>query len=566
MSAFEEEKSKAQQSLENSDKGKESTVADFHPTDGEPEVIETPYTKESFKEALQSKDNDAVSSMLNGLNLKDAKEIASDSELMGLVESLDETIRNSVYDKIYMGIEDVDTLCKIAYKRFGVAFGTKYSDDEKALKYADTLLRSVVTNNQHASYRATQTETMETIEKPWTLNGAQHLYSVYSRAPEAHLQNLKIVMTTNATTGGFGGLANSKYGVYLLTYNDSEIDTALETSLMYHSKHDENGEKLYNTDLGLSVDENDGTYGLNLFDETAAHEFGHVVDYTHSPVYSETEEFRKLSGWKEYYVRSEEGAEDVVKDLRSYMPKPDPENLSGDKDAADIIDMIAGELVMDDAASEDKIAAKVDDFLNSNSPSLSTEDMSGESESIEDMEKRLKELNQEWIKNSSSEIFSQIRALQTKITHAKRRQKSDPVVNAYMDKNNPDADAFANSLKSAPILKHITRVTSSKSPWFYHEPFNELEGRQIHSDYHSGKWFSYDMKARSNKISSYQFSDPAEEFAELYASYMAADESTRKTPEPYKTWFEEHVLKDATAQQSSEQKEGKKKKWWQFWK
>ena len=104
------------------------------------------------------------------------------------------------------------------------------------------------------------------------------------------------------------------------------------------------------------------------------------------------------------------------------------------------------------------------------------------------------------------------------------------------------------------------------------------------------------MKARSNKISNYQFSNPAEEFAELYASYMATDEATRKTPEGHKKWFEENVLTekppqeildaagvtpetgtttdtstDTTTDTGSKDKEKekdkkKKKKWWQFWK
>ena len=591
MSAYEQEQSKSQQSLESANQESSSQAA-MSVAESEPEAAESVYSREAFLSALQSKDAAGISSQLNGLSLDSAKEIASDSQLMGLIENLDKAVRDSVYDKIYIGISDVDQLCKIAFKRLGVAFGTKYSDDEEAKKNAESLLKTVVTDNRYASYRAKGGDTMETIEKAWPIEGAQHLYAVFSRCPEAHLKKLKIVMASDIDSGGgAGGLAYSSLGVYLMCYSNNSIDSILDTSHMFHSKHDEKG----NMTVGgvrISSDKDDANYGLNRFDQVAAHEFGHVVDYGHSPAHSSTDEFRALTGWKEYKnTCSVDGAKEVVKDLRSYMSTPVPAELASNEDANALIDMVAEELIMEDLTGTSKLDAKVEDFLNGDMPVVTTDGGVEASESIEDMEKRYKQLEEEWKKGGYDSKFysANLYPLKQKIDHDKRRLETNPAVDRYMNMYAPDIDAFAKSLKSAPMLQHIVRVTSGTDPWFYHEPFNGFANRQIHSDYHVGTWYSYDMKARSNKISNYQFSDPAEEFAELYASYMAADETTRKTPEAHKKWFEENVLTEKppqevldaagvtpetdTATDTDSQKDNgkdkdkkKKKKWWQFWK
>ena len=525
MSIYEHETSKSQQNQEIANEESQA-VSELRAEVGEPgEAEEIPYSLEALKEAMQAGDSEKISGMLNCITEKDMAEIVGDTAAMNMIDSLDDVTRNAVYDKIYMAITDVDTLCVMAKKRLGVAFGRKYSDDEKALNNATSLLRSVIQDASNKSYKSKPDDTLETLEKDWPLEGAQHLYSVLMKAPESHLQKLKIVMVTDSNSGGgAGGLAYSNLGVYLIKYDNNKIDT-LDNSIMFHGDKDENGKEhviftdMNGNDIGegrFTINGENANSNHNRLNNVIAHEFGHVVDYGHSPNYSSMESYRKITGWKEYYhAKSEDGAAEIVKDLRSYMSRPDPESLAGNKDATELIDLIAQELVMDDAGP-DELAAKVDDVLNGGGPVLTTENMdSNGNETLEEKEARLAQLQIEYKKNNyDSTIWrEQIMPLQAEIKQMKRRAITNPVVDRIMAENEPD-EKFADTLKSAPILDHIVHVTTGMDPWFYYEPLSNLDkGRQLHANY-AGKWYSYDESARAHKLSNYQFCDPAEEFAE----------------------------------------------------
>ena len=494
------------------------------------------YSASALKIALEAKDAEQISAQLNGISLDEAKEIAGNSTLMGLIESQAEEVRNSVYDKIYIGIQDVDTLCKIAYKRLGVAFGTKYSTDDEAISNAKDFLLSILGDMEVVE---SENETIETIEKDWTLEGARYLYDVYSKCPKSQLENLKIVMTTTfRNPSGTAGRASLEGGIYLMAYNNNSIGL-LDSINQFHKSVDEKGNTIY--------DKNDANYGLIRFKGVAAHEFGHIVDFAQNPRYSDTPEYRSITGWKQYNnIDTPDGADEVVKDLRSYMNTPDPEALAGNKDASDLVDLVARDLVMTDAGSESNIEASVYNVLDSKAPVEGfSADLSKE-ESLAEMEKRRDELWNQYCESgyADRDARDEHRALDNKINLFKPKLEGYQKADKYFADNQTNVDAFAEKLKDAPILKHIIRVTSKKDAWFNGEPFGGLKDRQIHSDYNKGTWYSYDTKARNKKISNYQFSTPYEEFAELFASYMAADEAKRKTPEPLKTWFENTVLKD----------------------
>ena len=207
MAEFELEQGKSQKTLDKADSGSLSEMAASELTDtGEQEST---FSKEGFKSALESKDAAQISAQLNGLTAEDAKSIAADSELMGMIENLEGEIRNSVYDRIYVGVQDVDVFCQIFLKRFNVAMGMKYSTDEDALEWAKKLVKND--------------------EKPWSVNGLIRMYALFSKLPPAHLENLKIVMTTDTVNGGYGGAAYSGKGVYYFDYADSDCNTFLDS-------------------------------------------------------------------------------------------------------------------------------------------------------------------------------------------------------------------------------------------------------------------------------------------------------------------------------------------------
>lgn len=516
MAEFELEQGKSQKTLDKAGDGSLSEMAASELADTGTQ--ESTYSKEGFKSALESQDAAQISAQLNGLTAEDAKLIAADSELMGMIANLEGEIRNSVYDRIYVGVQDVDAFCQIFLKRFNVAMGTKYSTDEEALKWAKQLVKND--------------------EKPWTVNGLVRMYALFAKLPAAHLENLKIVLTTNTVDGGYGGAAYSADGVYYFDYDDSDCNTFLDHSEMYHGDIQEDGSTVIN--------ENDANYGLNYFDSTAAHELGHVVDFTQSTPFSERPDFLEKSGWKKYDTFNDPNAvTEVVKDTRSYMNRADPEEYVGDKTVSAMVDKIAEFMVKTRINDSSKIDALVDDAIFGDDKVIEL-NSDGSELTLEAAEARANEILEYWVAHDytweSDEARDEYYALSDKVKQKNVTNELGASAQAYLNQNNNDEMAFANSLKKAPILEHIARSNYDMDPWFYGEPYGNLSNRQIHSDYHGMAWYSYDMSARANKISNYQFSTPAEEFAELYASYMAADASTRKTPEPLKSWFEANVL------------------------
>lgn len=583
MSDYELEQGKSQQSLEAANNETAATEVSSQDKALAEDIPAVAYSKDGFKAALEAKDTKQISGMLNGLSAENAKEIAADSDLMALIEGLEPGIRNSAYDKVYAGIENIDTLCKVFKNRFNVALGSKYSTDSEAIATARRLLS-------------------ETSEQPWTLNGARRLYALFTKLPASHLEKLKIVMTNNTVNGGYGGAALSASGVYYFNYADYDCNTYVDHSSMYHGDLTEDGKKV--------VNKNDANYGLNYFDSTAAHELGHVVDYTQSTRFSEREDFLKITGWKKYETLVDKNAaNEVLKDTRTYMDHPNPAELEGDDAATAIIDSVGVHMINEKVNDEAGIASLVEEAVFGDENVI--EETSEGTLMLDAAKARMDEITEAWRKNNY-QYASEADRDEYSVLYGKCKTKESlnsigKSANDYANEKGKDAGKFADTLKTAPILKHIARANKGNDPWFHGEPFNDLHGRQIHSDYHGLDWFSYDMSARANKISNYQFSTPAEEFAELYASYMAADEKTRKTPAPLKAWFEENVLPlkppqpviDAVeqgttpttaggspstagtsgtvagdSQSTSQESEGtkdkdkgkKKKKWWQFWK
>ena len=102
MADYELEQRKAQQTESDTGEGVSSTMSPQAAAKSN-DAAKALYTAGDFKAALESKDATQISVQLNGISLEQAREIACNSTLMGLIESQDEAVRNSIYDKIYMG-------------------------------------------------------------------------------------------------------------------------------------------------------------------------------------------------------------------------------------------------------------------------------------------------------------------------------------------------------------------------------------------------------------------------------------------------------------------------------
>jgi len=95
-------------------------------------------------------------------------------------------------------------------------------------------------------------------------------------------------------------------------------------------------------------------------------------------------------------------------------------------------------------------------------------------------------------------------------------------------------------LKASKLFTHIIRSWATKFPW-NHGKQSGLT-RQIHESDRDKSWFSFDNAAFDGKSSKYQLRDPGEEFAELYATYFAAQPNGKGLKQEHKDWFEKQGL------------------------
>ncbi|MGI5830455.1 MAG: hypothetical protein ACOX8U_09845 [Bradymonadia bacterium] len=245
--------------------------------------------------------------------------------------------------------------------------------------------------------------------------------------------------------------------------------------------------------IGIDYSENDmgrvetGAYtnvgdkmrGMNMFDTTLTHELGHLVDQNGR--YSGQESFRKISGWKKHGI---------------FKPQ--------------------------------KIADEVINLVQNAIPSSFT--------------KKEKELSREAAKFAVIGRIKNVEKTRSylKLVYNKRFLKKD-------GKGEGDARVYsslndlAEKLKVSPLFTHLARANADRSPWYY-ENYSNVGPRQIHEGYPYRGWWSYDSSARSNKLSVYQFRDPGEEFAEIYATYHMTEKKGERLDSKRREWFESQNL------------------------
>lgn len=247
--------------------------------------------------------------------------------------------------------------------------------------------------------------------------------------------------------------------------------------------YDENN--MTRTESGVYADNGDTMYGMTIFDTTLAHEMGHVGDKGNR--YSRDQAFLDISEWKEY-----KSASTVIDAMMGFITNPLPSGLD----------------------SKDVEAAK-----NSAEKIVNKE--------ITDSNKYDEIIRDEYSEN----VFQKVASLFSEGGES----KADKEVRI---------NRKVNLIKGSNLIVHVHRAFATKSPWMK-ECFAELPTYQMHQGYSGRSWWSYKNTARdgSTKNSRYQWRDPGEDFAELYATYFMGDEAKKKQIESKrKEWFERVVV------------------------
>lgn len=112
---------------------------------------------------------------------------------------------------------------------------------------------------------------------------------------------------------------------------------------------------------------------------------------------------------------------------------------------------------------------------------------------------------------------------------------------AETDKHKDILDLWAH-LQTTNLARHVGSGHEKRGAW-WREPFGYMGTRQYHEGYqHEPGWWSYANTARSGKLSIYQFRNPADHFAELYATYWCSRPVGGRVPADMKKWFEDENL------------------------
>mgnify|MGYP005852611763 FL=1 len=103
-------------------------------------------------------------------------------------------------------------------------------------------------------------------------------------------------------------------------------------------------------------------------------------------------------------------------------------------------------------------------------------------------------------------------------------------------------------IKGQKVVQAIEPAFDNRDPWMNHGAQTKFGDRYYHEGYR-GSWYSYLSDRYDAKLSKYQFRDPRDWFAEVYATYYgtvnpdnpkSADAGT-KVPEPIRSWFRTNV-------------------------
>lgn len=332
-------------------------------------------------------------------------------------------------------------------------------------------------------------------ENQWTLKGVKRLYKNYLLVPQSQIDELDSVLTSTKKgkkdkngkkqpDSHSGGFAVGAYDCYTVRYTDDTMDNESGT--------------------GYCDSKDDRRYHLSATDCTMLHELGHVVD-TGSYVYSSREDFRSISGWK--YEGKD--AEEIVTKIEQYAKQPYDASLNADEKAIAHIGAVQ--------------------MIKHRNRKLT------EASIREHVKKGYKQLGKSI--DAKPENKSILAKLGNKITGKTDNGDYRPLDDLLIP--------LINSTVYGQIEHGMAEEKTNYIPCYDHNGgINTEMNTQIQEGYEKRGWYSFNTNAWNDKISRYQFREPCEEFAELYATYHLSQGTNVKAG--HKTWFEGMGLHNGT--------------------
>ena len=328
-------------------------------------------------------------------------------------------------------------------------------------------------------------------EKEWSLKGIKRLYKNYLLVPQSQIDEVDSVLTS--TQKGKNGKADTNTGGFAIGSTDCYTVRFTDDNMARISGK------------GSCESKADRKYNMNATDCTMLHELGHVVD-TGSYVYSTRDDFRSINGWK--YEGKD--AEEIVKKIEKYAQTPYAPTLN---------------------AEEIKIA---------------------HAGAVQMLKARSRKLTEAGIREYVKEGYNKLgKSIDANPDNKSFFDKTYNYITGNVDKGGyRSLDKILQPLVSSTVyiqIRHgLAEEATNHIPCYDNEigGINRNMKTQIQEGYEKRGWYSFRTSAWTDKISRYQFREPCEEFAELFATYHLSKGTNVKAK--HKAWFEGMGLHNGT--------------------